>query len=146
MKTKEDCTIIVNCKFHISHLVNILLFISIMGLVICKYMPFWHKVSVKSPILRWPLKPLGLLFSWVFPSMNWLKMIFIIVGIVWSFKIPFWTCNSVKFLYRRFGSIFLGSCSVGVQISNRLRAVKQDVEVSRQRVLIDVKGHQIYDL
>ena len=34
-----------------------------MGLLICKYEPFWQEVSVKSSdsLLRWPLRPLGLL-------------------------------------------------------------------------------------
>ena len=30
-------------------------------ILICKYELFWQKVSVESLILRWPLKPLGLL-------------------------------------------------------------------------------------
>ena len=33
-----------------------------MGLLIYKYEPFWQEVSVKSLILRWPLRPVGLLF------------------------------------------------------------------------------------
>ena len=33
-----------------------------MGLLICKYAPFWQEYSVKSLILRWPLRPVGLLF------------------------------------------------------------------------------------
>ena len=33
-----------------------------MGLLIYKYEPFWQEVSVKPLILRWPLKPVGLLF------------------------------------------------------------------------------------
>ena len=35
-----------------------------MGLLIYKYEPFWQAVSVKSLILSWPLRPLGLL-SWM---------------------------------------------------------------------------------
>ena len=59
---------------HISHIVNMLsiystlifpipslIFIySMMGLLIYKYEPFWQEVSVIS--LRWPLRPVGLLF------------------------------------------------------------------------------------
>ena len=33
-----------------------------MGLLIYKYEPLWQEVSVKSVILRWPLRPVGLLF------------------------------------------------------------------------------------
>ena len=33
-----------------------------MGLLICKYAPFWQEFSVKSLILRWQLRPVGLLF------------------------------------------------------------------------------------
>ena len=33
-----------------------------MGLLIYKYEPFWQEVSGKSLILRWPLRPVGLLF------------------------------------------------------------------------------------
>ena len=36
--------------------------LSMMGLLIYKYEPFWQEVSVKSLILRWPLRPVGLLF------------------------------------------------------------------------------------
>ena len=32
------------------------------GLLIYKYEPFWQEVSVKSRILRWPFRPVGLLF------------------------------------------------------------------------------------
>ena len=35
---------------------------SIIGLLIYKYKPLWQEVSVKSLILRWPLRPVGLLF------------------------------------------------------------------------------------
>ena len=83
-----------NCKFHISHhseyvfsslsiyftLIAIVLkdydaaflcncwflFIIIMGLLICKYAPFWQGFSVKSLILMWPLRPVGLLFTQIF--------------------------------------------------------------------------------
>ena len=34
---------------------------SMMGLLIYKYEPFWQEVSVKSVILRWLLRPVGLL-------------------------------------------------------------------------------------
>ena len=30
--------------------------------IIYKYEPFWQEVSVKSFILRWPLRPVGFLF------------------------------------------------------------------------------------
>ena len=41
----------------------LLIFIySIMGLLICKYQPFWQEVGVESLILRWLLRPVGLLF------------------------------------------------------------------------------------
>ena len=71
-----------NCKFHISHyseyvfsyslsiyftlIIMMLLsytIVIIMGLLIhvCKYAPFWQEFSVKSLILRWPLRPVGLL-------------------------------------------------------------------------------------
>ena len=36
---------------------------SMMGLLIYKYEPYWHEDSVKSLILRWLLRPVGLLFS-----------------------------------------------------------------------------------
>ena len=36
-----------------------------MGLLIYKYEPFWQEVSVKSVILRWPLRPVGLLLTLV---------------------------------------------------------------------------------
>ena len=49
-----DVAFLYNCWF---------LFIIIMGLLICKYMPFWQEFSVKSLILRWPLRPRGLLSS-----------------------------------------------------------------------------------
>ena len=46
-------------------------FYSMMGLLICKYEPFWHKGSVKSLILRWLLRPVALLFlSW---SYSWFQ-------------------------------------------------------------------------
>ena len=32
-----------------------------MGLLICKYAPFWQEFSIKSMIPRWPLRPVGLL-------------------------------------------------------------------------------------
>ena len=35
-----------------------------MGLLICKYEPLWQEVSVKSLILRWPLRPVGFLFHY----------------------------------------------------------------------------------
>ena len=34
-----------------------------MGLLIYKYEPFWQEVGVKSLILRWPLRPVGLLLD-----------------------------------------------------------------------------------
>ena len=34
-----------------------------MGLLLYKYEPFWQEVSVKSLILTWPLRPLGLLLE-----------------------------------------------------------------------------------
>ena len=49
---------------------------SMMGLLIYKYEPLWQEVSVKSLILRWPLRPVGLLFyqlhfrSWFFFIVN----------------------------------------------------------------------------
>ena len=33
-----------------------------LGLSICQNEPFWQEVRVESPILRWPLRPVGLLF------------------------------------------------------------------------------------
>ena len=30
----------------------------------CKYVPFWQEFSVKSLMLRWPLRPVGLLFTY----------------------------------------------------------------------------------
>ena len=42
----------------------LLIFIySMMGQLISKYEPFWQEVSIESLILRWPLRPLGLLFK-----------------------------------------------------------------------------------
>ena len=42
--------------------IPLLIFIySVMGLLICKYEALWQEVSVKSLILRWPLRPVGLL-------------------------------------------------------------------------------------
>ena len=49
-----DADFLNNCWF---------LFIIIIGLLICKYAPFWQVFSVKSLILRWPLRHVGLLFS-----------------------------------------------------------------------------------
>ena len=40
----------------------LLSFIFMMGLLIYKFEPFWQEVSVESLILRWPLRPVGLLF------------------------------------------------------------------------------------
>ena len=40
-----------------------------MGLLIYKYEPFWQEVSVKSLILRWPLRPVGLLL-YLHPSIQ----------------------------------------------------------------------------
>ena len=36
--------------------------IIIMGLLMCKYAPFWQEVRVKYLIFKWPLRPVGLLF------------------------------------------------------------------------------------
>ena len=36
---------------------------SMMELLICKYEPFWEEVSVEFLILRWPLRPVDLLFQ-----------------------------------------------------------------------------------
>ena len=47
-----DAAFLYNCWF---------LFLMILGLLICKYAPFWQEFSVKSLILRWPLRPSGLL-------------------------------------------------------------------------------------
>ena len=47
----------------LSYTIVDLIFIIIMGLLICKYAPFWQEFSVKSLILRWPLRPVGLLLS-----------------------------------------------------------------------------------
>ena len=33
---------------------------SMIGLLICKYEPFWQEISVESLILRWLLRPVGL--------------------------------------------------------------------------------------
>ena len=38
---------------------------SMMRLLIYKYEPLWQEVSVKSVILRWPLRPVGLLLTLV---------------------------------------------------------------------------------
>ena len=46
-----DAAFLYNCWF---------LFIIIMGLLICNYGPFWQEFSVKSLILRWTLRPVGL--------------------------------------------------------------------------------------
>ena len=35
---------------------------SMMGLLIYKYEPLWQEVSVKSLIIKWPLRPVGLFF------------------------------------------------------------------------------------
>ena len=40
-----------------------------MGLLIYKYEPFWQEVSVKSLILRWPLRPVGLLLMLLYNHM-----------------------------------------------------------------------------
>ena len=37
---------------------------------ICKYETFWQKVSVESLLLRWPLRPVGLLFIST-PTIYW---------------------------------------------------------------------------
>ena len=39
------------------------------AVLICKYAPFWQEVSVKSVIVMWPLRPVGLLFF--FQSTLW---------------------------------------------------------------------------
>ena len=46
-----------------------------MGLLIYKYEPFWQEVSVKSLILRWPLRPVGLLFNNLL--VYWLKKLYV---------------------------------------------------------------------
>ena len=44
----------------------LLIFIySMMEQLTCKNEPFWQEVSVESLILRWPLRPLGLLFKYI---------------------------------------------------------------------------------
>ena len=53
MLKNYDAAFLYNCWF---------LFIIIMGLLIWKYRPFWQDFSVKSLILRWPIRPVGLLF------------------------------------------------------------------------------------
>ena len=50
------------CRFPIPLLIFIY---SMIGLLICKYEPFWREVSVKSLILRWPLRPVGLLYIYI---------------------------------------------------------------------------------
>ena len=50
-----DAAFLYNCWF---------LFIIVMGLLIYKYAPLWQEVSVKSLILRWLLRPVGLLLHW----------------------------------------------------------------------------------
>ena len=40
-------------------------FLFYMGLHICKYEPYWQEVSVDYLILRWPFRPVGLLFYYL---------------------------------------------------------------------------------
>ena len=42
-----------------------LLIYFMMGLLMCRYGPFWQKVSVDSRILRWPLRPVALLINFL---------------------------------------------------------------------------------
>ena len=44
---------------------------SMTGLLICKYEHFWQEVSLESLILRWPLRPMGLLFSVRVEDSSW---------------------------------------------------------------------------
>ena len=48
------------CCFPIPSLIFVY---SLMGLLIYKYEPLWQEVSVNSLILRWPLRPVGLLLT-----------------------------------------------------------------------------------
>ena len=50
-------------NYYAAYLYHCWYIFTLMGLLICKYKPFWQEVSVKSMILRWPLRPAGLLFS-----------------------------------------------------------------------------------
>ena len=42
-----------------------------MGLLIYKFQPFWQEVGEKSLILRWPLRPVGLLHIFTRASHSW---------------------------------------------------------------------------
>ena len=60
MPIDSDCFNRLHCSFTLSLLIIIL---NLMGLLICKYEPFWQEVSVESLILRWPLRSMGLLLT-----------------------------------------------------------------------------------
>ena len=47
------------CSFPLALLIFIY---SMIGLLICKYEPFWQDVSVESLILKWPVRSMGFLF------------------------------------------------------------------------------------
>ena len=85
MMNKEDSTkivnfiqvIIVNMYFFLLHqytshwlhydaafLYNCCFLVIIIMELRCKYVPFWQEFSVKSLMLRWPLRPVDLLFLW----------------------------------------------------------------------------------
>ena len=60
MPIDSDCINRLYCSFPLPSLIFIY---SMIGLLICKYEPLWQDVNVQSLILRWPLRPIGLLYS-----------------------------------------------------------------------------------
>lgn len=56
-----DCYAIRN--YNVQSTFAIVNFSLFLGLLLCKYVPFWQVVSKKSPELRCPLRPVGLLFE-----------------------------------------------------------------------------------
>ena len=102
------------CCFPIPSLIFIY---SMMGLLMYKYEPLWQEVSVKCLILRWPLRPVGLLFFF-------LRRIIIIYNwwIIWSLM-RHWVEIPIKLLKQRLAMVMLTNYipgRVGVIIMRRL--------------------------
>ena len=69
-------------RLYCSFPLPLLIFIySMMELLICKYEPFWQEVNVQYLILRWPLRPMGLLL--------WLVVYSIMYHCKSTFKLAF---------------------------------------------------------
>ena len=99
----------------------LILIYSIIGQLICKYEPFWQEVSVKSVILRLPLRPFGPLVAFVKRTLS--KHLYIHLHAWWHISAPYIMHAKCVFI--------MSTCSI-IKLMSGIHKLHDNIFINKQ--------------